>query len=103
MGLKRYTEAEESYERVLVEHAEGGRQTGSDDHIQRIPTQWFLVECYDKSWEFEEALAGTEDLLDSLAKMGDAGYGLKHPFHGQVASKLAELRSKLRREIRDNG
>lgn len=95
VGLKRYAEAEELYKKVLIEHAEGGRHKGSNDHVQRILAEWFLVECLDESGRLAEALDAAGNLLDSLAKIGDAGYGLRHPLHGQVINKLAEIRAKM--------
>ena len=103
VGLKRYAEAEELYKRVLVEHAEGGRHKGSDDHVQRILAEWFLVECFEESEKITEAHDAAENLLDSLAKIGNAGYGLKHPLHGQVLKKLAEFRRRMDGEIRVDG
>jgi tetratricopeptide (TPR) repeat protein len=103
VGLKRYAEAEDLYKRVLIEHAEGGRHRGSDDHVQRILAEWFLVECFDESGKLAEAHEAAENLLDSLAKIGDAGYGLKHPLHGQVVKKLAEIRMRMSGETRDDG
>ena len=95
VGLKRYAEAEELYKRVMIEHAEGGHRKGSDDHLQRILAEWFLVECFDDSGKFAQAHNTAEDLLDSLAKFGDAGYGLKHPLPEQVLNKLTEIRRKM--------
>lgn len=103
MGLKRYAEAEDLYKSVLVKHAEGGRHRGSDDHVQRILAEWFLVECFDESGKLPEAHDAAENLLDSLAKIGDAGYGLKHPLHGQVVNKLAEIGGRMSGGIRVDG
>lgn len=103
VGLKRYAEAEELYKRVLIEHAEGGRHKGSDDHVQRILAEWFLVECFDESGKLAQAHDAAEDLLDSLAKIGDAGYGLKHPLHRQVIKKLAEIKRKMSGETKIDG
>jgi tetratricopeptide (TPR) repeat protein len=99
VAQKRYDEAEKLYNKVLVAHVEGGRQKGTDDHVQRILALWFLVECYDESGKFTNAKETADDLLDSLAKIGDAGYGLKHPLHSQVVEKLAELEEKVNREL----
>jgi tetratricopeptide (TPR) repeat protein len=103
VSQKRYAEAEELYKKVLVDHVEGGRQKGANDHVHRILALWFLVECYDEGGKFADAKETAEDLLDSLAKIGDAGYGLKHPLHPQVVDKLTEIEGKINREIRDNG
>ncbi|KAF2417663.1 hypothetical protein EJ08DRAFT_599894 [Tothia fuscella] len=103
VGLRRYAEAEELYKRVLLDHAEGGRQKGSDDHVQRILAEWFLVECYYESGKFDEAHDAAENLLDSLAKIGDAGYGLKHPLHGQVVKKLVEIERRMRGDMQLEG
>lgn len=100
VGLKRYAEAEELYKRVLIEHAEGGRHRGSNDHVQRILAEWFLVECFDQSGKLAEAHDAARTVLESLAEIGDAGYGLKHPLHGQVVEKLTEIRTKMRGERR---
>ena len=103
VGQKRYEEAEELYKKALLYHAEGGRQKGSDDHVQRILALWFLVECYDEAGKFASAKEIAEDLLDSLAKIGDAGYGLKHPLYPQVADKLKEISGKIAQDVRENG
>jgi hypothetical protein len=44
-----------------------------------------------------------EELLDSLAKIGDAGYGLKHPLHTQVVNKLEEIKGKIDQGMKDKG
>jgi tetratricopeptide (TPR) repeat protein len=98
VAQKRYQEAEKLYRKVLEAHIEGGRRKGTDDHVQRILALWFLVECYDEGGKFTDAKETTEDLLDSLAQIGDAGYGLKHPLHPQVVAKLGELEAKVSRE-----
>jgi tetratricopeptide (TPR) repeat protein len=103
VGLKRFVEAEELYQKVLVDHVEGGRQKGSNDHVQRILALWFLVECYDESGKFADAKEVAEELLDSLAKIGDAGYGLKHPLHTQVVNKLEEIKGKIDQGMKDKG
>lgn len=73
VGHKRYAEAEELYKKVLVDHVEGKRQKGANDHVQRILALWFLVGCYDEDGIFADAKKIAEDLVDSLAKIGDAG------------------------------
>jgi tetratricopeptide (TPR) repeat protein len=103
VGQKRYAGAEQLFKKALVDHAEGGRQKGANDHVQRILALWFLVECYDEGGKFADAKETAEDLLDSLAKIGDAGYGLKHPLHPQVVDKLTEIEGKINRELRDDG
>lgn len=101
VGQKRNAEAEELYKSVLVDRVEGGRQKCANDHVQRILALWFLVECYDEGGKFADAKEAAEDLLDSLAKIGDAGYGLKHPLHPQVVDKLAIIEGKIGGKIRN--
>ena len=96
--MKRYAEAEELYRQVLIGHAEGGRHRGSNDHVQRILAEWFLVECLCESGKLVEAQNAAESLLESLAEIGDDGYGLKHPLHGQVVKKLANIKSRINGE-----
>lgn len=103
VGLKRYAEVEELDKKVLIEHAEGRRHRGSGDHVQRVLAEWFLVECLDESGKLAEALDAAENLVDSLTKIGDAGYGLKHPLHAQVVKKLTEIRRRKDGEIRIEG
>jgi len=98
VGMKRYAEAEELYRQVLIGHAEGGRHRGSNDHVQRILAEWFLVECLCESGKLVEAQNAAESLLESLAEIGDDGYGLKHPLHGQVVKKLANIKSRINGE-----
>ena len=103
IGIRSVGRAHNGVKRVLVEHAEGGRCKGSDDHVQRILAEWFLVKCFDQSGRITEAHDAVENLLDSLAEVGDAGYGLKHPLHEQVLKKLAEFRRMIGGEIRIDG
>ena len=103
VGLGQFEKAEELYKKVLIEHGEGGRHRGSDDHVQRILAEWFLVECFDKSGKLADACDAAQTLLESLAEIGDAGYGLRHPLHGQVVQKLAEIRARMPGEGQPNG
>jgi tetratricopeptide (TPR) repeat protein len=103
VGLKRFVEAEELYKKILLDHVEGGRQKCSFSHVQRILALWFLAECYDESGRFADAKEVAEELLDSLAKIGEADYGLKHPLHTQVVNKLEEIKGKIDQEMMDKG
>ncbi|PVH78575.1 hypothetical protein DL98DRAFT_634265 [Cadophora sp. DSE1049] len=84
---KRYTEAEEVFEKVVEKqrYASAAREDG--DHPDRIFALWHLVECYELHGKFDEALLTVAELERVTETIGGSGLGKLHPIRQKMAKK----------------
>ena len=83
-----YTQAEQ----ILVEVNDSYTVMNfSSDHMGRIITLWYLMECYKEQCKFDDALEVYEEMSDSMKTTMNFNLRVKHPLAKNLNIKRQEL------------
>ena len=63
----------------------------ASNHVDRIATLWYLMECYKEQYRFDEALEIWEEMYDSLKISMNSNLRTKHPLAKNLHIKRQEL------------
>ena len=67
------------------------------NHMDRIATLWYLIECYKEQYRFDEALEVWEEMSDSLKLSMNFDLRVKHPLAKNLHLKRQELEALKQR------
>lgn len=83
-----YTQAEQILVDVNDRYTE---MNFSNDHMDRIVTLWYLMECYKEQCKFDDALEVYEEISDSMKATMNFNLRVKHPLAKNLNVKRQEL------------